>query len=192
MDTSPLDRPDRDVELARRIAAAGPEPDRQAETEFYRRLAPRVRLYGLRHLRDEQAAADLVQQVLLMTIEKLRAGEIRDAARVVSFVFGACRMSVLDMRRGAARRERLLDRFGEDIAVADASAEPRLDQERVTACLDRLPERERAVLLMTFYEDLDADEVGRTLGLAAGNVRVIRHRGLERLRACVTGGRAPP
>ena len=38
------------------------------------RLAPRVRLYGLRHLRDPQAAADLAQQVLLMTLERLRAG----------------------------------------------------------------------------------------------------------------------
>ena len=27
-----------------------------AESELYRRFAPRVRLYGLRHLRDEDAA----------------------------------------------------------------------------------------------------------------------------------------
>jgi len=63
-----------DGALARRIAAAGTAPDSAAETEFYRRLAPRVRLYGLRHLRDQHAAADLVQQVLLMTLEQLRAG----------------------------------------------------------------------------------------------------------------------
>ena len=42
----------------------------QAEAELYRRLAPRVRLYGLRHLRDAQAAADLVQQVMLITLER--------------------------------------------------------------------------------------------------------------------------
>src|SRR5687767_10700647 len=72
-------RPDdqHDAELARRIAEAAPGMAREAEAELYRRLAPRVRLYGLRHLRDEQAAADLAQQVLLMTIEKLRAGELR-------------------------------------------------------------------------------------------------------------------
>ena len=50
-------------------------PDSAAETELYRRLAPRVRLYGLRHLREPHAAADLVQQVLLMTLERLRAGK---------------------------------------------------------------------------------------------------------------------
>jgi RNA polymerase sigma-70 factor (ECF subfamily) len=61
-----------DAELARRIAAAGARPDAGAEAELCRRLAPRIRLYGLRHLRDPHAAHDLVQQVLLATLERLR------------------------------------------------------------------------------------------------------------------------
>lgn len=56
---------------------------------------------------------------------------------------------------------------------------------RLEQCLERLPERERAVLVMTFYDDRPAEEVGATLGLSAGNVRVIRHRGIERLRVCM-------
>jgi RNA polymerase sigma-70 factor (ECF subfamily) len=43
------------------LAAAVSRGDGAAEAELYRRLAPRVRLYGLRHLRDRHAAADLVQ-----------------------------------------------------------------------------------------------------------------------------------
>ena len=67
-----------DAELARRITAGAAAGASDAEAELYVRLAPRVRLYGLRHLRDEEAAADLAQQVLLMTIERLRDGKIRD------------------------------------------------------------------------------------------------------------------
>src|SRR5215475_9707057 len=160
------------------------------EAELCRRLAPRVRLYGLKHLRDDQAAADLMQEVLMMTIEKLRAGELREADRVISFVFGSCRMIALDLRRGRARRERLLQQYGDDLPIADASVAPRLDHERVGRCLDRLSERERAVLLMTFYEDKQADEVAGLLSLTAGNVRVIRHRALDHLRYCVTGRKA--
>ena len=104
----PLDDLD-DGALARRIAAAGDPPDSAAESELYRRLAPRVRLYGLRHLRERQAAADLVQQVLLMTLERLRAGKVREPERIASFVLGACRMTVLEMRRGTRRREALLE-----------------------------------------------------------------------------------
>ena len=51
-------------------------------------------------------------------------------------------------------------------------------------------ERERSVLVMTFYDEQPADAVGRELGLSAGNVRVIRHRGIDRMRRCVDGGRS--
>jgi RNA polymerase sigma-70 factor, ECF subfamily len=183
---------DDEVELARAITLCAPGQAPEAETQLYRRLAPRVRLYGLRHLRDDHAAADLVQQVLLMTIEKLRAKELREPERVISFVFGVCRMMVMDLRRGRARHDRLLQQYGQDLQIADAAIAPRLDHERVARCLDQLPERERTVLLLTFYEEQAADEVGAALGLTAGNVRVIRHRGLGRLRDCVTGGSAAP
>jgi hypothetical protein len=72
-----------DAHLARRVIASGPDGAEPEEAELYRRFAPRVRLYGLRHLGDEHAAADLVQRVLLLTIEKLRRGPcvIRSGSR---------------------------------------------------------------------------------------------------------------
>ena len=48
-----------DGDLARAVAARGPGSAEAAESELYRRFAPRVRLYGRRHLRDEEAARDL-------------------------------------------------------------------------------------------------------------------------------------
>lgn len=176
-----------DATLVRRIAAAPAGGDVAAESELYRRLAPRVRLYGLKHLRDAQAASDLVQQVLMLTLESLRAGKLRDPERLVSFVFGTCRMTVLDLRRTGARRERLLDRFAADVPMATPAAAPPLDRARLADCLERLSERERSVLVMTFYDDEPAKTVAAALGLSEGNVRVIRHRGIERLRDCVTG-----
>lgn len=173
--------------LVRRIAAAPDGGDVAAESELYRRLAPRVRLYGLKHLRDRHAASDLVQQVMMLTIERLRAGKLRDAERLVSFVFGTCRMTVMDLRRTGARRERLLERYADDVPMADPAQSPRLDHARVVGCLERLSERERSVLVMTFYDDQPAKDVAAALGLSEGNVRVIRHRGIERLRDCVTG-----
>ena len=49
-----------DAELVRQIGAG---IDTAAETELVRRMAPRIRLYGLRHLRNECAAEDLTQEV---------------------------------------------------------------------------------------------------------------------------------
>jgi RNA polymerase sigma-70 factor, ECF subfamily len=190
MEGPSTERSGEEADLARQIARAAAGSAREAEAELYRCFAPRVRRYGLKHLRDEQAAADLVQHVLLVTIEALRAGKLRDPERLGSFVFGTCRMVVLEIRRGGARHDRLLMRYADDVPFADASVAPRLDYERVAGCLDRLSERERAVLLMTFYEEKSAAEVGGMLRLSEGNVRVIRSRGLERLRDCVMGTKA--
>jgi RNA polymerase sigma-70 factor (ECF subfamily) len=41
------------------------------------------------------------------------------------------------------------------------------------------------VVLLSFYADKSADDAGRELALAPGNVRVIRHRALGKLRACM-------
>lgn len=87
-----------DAALAARIAAGAAARDLAAEAELYRRLAPRVRLSGLRHLRDPHAAADLVQHVLLLAIERLRAGRVREPERIASYVLGAARMTALEMR----------------------------------------------------------------------------------------------
>jgi RNA polymerase sigma-70 factor, ECF subfamily len=43
---------------------------------------------------------------------------------------------------------------------------------------------------MTFYDDAPADAIAGRIGVSAGNVRVIRHRGLDKLRRCVDGGSA--
>ncbi len=176
-----------DADLARRIASGGSVGASDAEAELYTRLAPRVRLYGLRHLRDEQSAADLTQQVLLMTIERLRGGKIREPERLASFVLGMCRMVVLDLKRGGRRRERVLGQFADDLPRAGAGDQPRLDTERLTTCLERLGERERSVLVLTFHAERTALEVAEELGLTAANVRVIRHRALARLRLCMNG-----
>jgi RNA polymerase sigma-70 factor (ECF subfamily) len=127
-----------------------------------------------------------VQDVLLMTLTKLRAGALRDSGKLASFILGTCRQVVIDERRGGQRRERILETFSASLPdIAAEPAEP-LDLQRLESCLARLAERERSVLIMTFYDERPADEVATALGLSAGNVRVIRHRGIEKLRECVT------
>ena len=175
-----------DGDLARAVAARGPGEAGAAESELYRRFAPRVRLYGLRHLRDEDAALDLVQQVMLMTIEKLRRGLVRDVDQVASFVLGVCRSMVKDQKRRDWRREKLRDAFIVPERSAAPAGDAMLDVDRLERCLARLADRDRMVVLLTFYADKTAGEVARELGSTEGNVRVIRHRAVERLRMCMT------
>jgi len=171
-----------DGELVGRIRSGD---DRDAEAELYRRMAPRIRLYGLRHLRDEQAAQDLTQQVLLTMLEALRAGRLQDPDKLASFVLGTCRMTVLNDRRGTSRRERLLAQFGPELLEPPEPPGPILDREKLARCVQSLKERERTVVVMTFYDEQTGTDVASFLGVSAANVRVIRHRAIHQLRDCM-------
>lgn len=171
--------------------SAGRGADREAEAELCRRFALRIRLYGLRHLGAPAGAADLIQDVLLVVLERLRRGALREPERLASFVLATCRQAVHDRRRGAARREALLVRFGDDLAPA-GSALPALDVDRLDRCMERLPPRERAVLQLTFYAERSGEEIARELDITVGNVRVVRHRAVAHLRACMGAGEVAP
>jgi RNA polymerase sigma-70 factor (ECF subfamily) len=155
-----------------------------AESELCRRMAPRIHLYGLRHLRSSSAADDLVQQVLMTVLEALRAGRLRDTDKVAHFVMGTCRMTVLDQRRGAQRQMRLLAAFGA-VLVPVAPSGPSIDGDRLTRCVQALNERERSVVVMTFYDEQTSREAATALGLSEANVRVIRHRAIKQLQTCI-------
>jgi RNA polymerase sigma-70 factor (ECF subfamily) len=172
----------KDADFVRQIGSGS---DREAEAELFRRMAPRVRLYGLRHLRDEHAADDLTQQVLITTLEALRAGRLRDPEKLASFVLGTCRMTVLDLRRGAQRKERLLEQFGVEMLAPAPAPTPRLDHDHLARCVQNLKERERAVVVMTFYDEQTGADMASFLGVSEANVRVIRHRAIHQLRECL-------
>jgi len=171
-----------DADLVRQIGSGS---DREAEAELFRRMAPRIRLYGLRHLRDEHAAEDLTQQVLITTLEALRAGRLREPEKLASFVLGMCRMTVRDLRRNAQRKERLLEQFGADLLAPVPPSMPNLDHEQLTRCVQNLKERERTVVVLTFYDEQTGADVAQFLGVSEANVRVIRHRAIHQLRDCM-------
>jgi RNA polymerase sigma-70 factor (ECF subfamily) len=158
---------------------------RDKEDELCRQFGPRIRLYGLRHLRDEAAAADLTQQVLIVMLESLRAGRVRELDKLASFVLGTCRMAVLDLRRGAKRREELLQDYARERVAAFVGPEEPLDVARLHSCMARLAAREQSVIVLTFYQEESSEAVAASLGLTPANARVIRHRALGKLRECL-------
>ncbi len=158
-----------------------------SERAVCEKYASRIRAYGLRHLRDAAAAEDLVQHVLLAVLQSLREGRVEDVGRLDAYVLGTCRNSVMDLRRGDARQRRVAERVSAGLPDGYEPEPLTVDRLRLESCLRGLEARDRAVVLATFIEDRDADEIGVTLQLSPGNVRVIRHRALARLQACVEG-----
>jgi RNA polymerase sigma-70 factor (ECF subfamily) len=172
-----------DGKLALRIAAAR---DVEAEAELCRRFWPRLRAFGLRRLRNEQDAVDLAQQVLVITLEALRAGQVQEPERIAAFVMGAGRNLLLDRYKVDRRRGELLQQYGASEPSAYEPAQP-IDSLRLSGCLEHLPERERSIVLSTYLEEQSGAEIAAGLGLEPGTVRVARHRALKQLLECMGG-----
>ncbi len=163
---------------------------REAETELCRRFAPRVRLYGLRHLRDEDRARDLVQAVLEVLIEAARAGRIENVELVERFVLGTCRNVALRVR---ALESRAVPTDPSELDIESVMPEmDRIETGALIGCIALLEERARAVIHLSFNEEKSADEIGAALGTTAGNVRVLRHRAVAQLRSCLDSHGAHP
>jgi len=188
--TSLADRLDGD--LAREVASATAGSAAAAEGELYRRFARRVRLFGLKHLRDDMAADDLAQQVMLIAIERLRAGDIRNPDEIGSFILSTSRMVATGLRRTERRRQGLQQRV-ESGERTELPADERLfDADRIRPCLAALRERERTILLLTFYAERPSPEIADKMGMSAGAVRVARHRAVAAMRDCLEAGPEGP
>jgi RNA polymerase sigma-70 factor (ECF subfamily) len=173
-----------DAMLAQAIASMPAGDATDEEAELYRRFAPRVRLFGLRRLGEESAAQDLVQQVFVITLERLRRGEVRNPDAIGSFILGTSRTIAGAQRKIEHRRRGLHETFDDRTAFAMPQAEA-LDLPRVERCLETLAPRDRMILILTFYAEKPAADVGAELHLAPAAVRVARHRALARMRDCV-------
>lgn len=181
-------QPESDAAVALRVAALGGDP--AAEAELCRRFARRALLYGRRHLGSSAAAEDLAQEVLATVLVALREGKLREPEQIVSFVLGTCRTLAVAQRRKSARRDELLAR--EPVQQAAEQLPREVDGARLQGCLQALGEREQAIVMMTFQQDCSAETIAEALGLSAGNVRVLRHRTLARLHACIQSSEAAP
>ena len=152
-----------DGEIARAIAAAPPGEAQGEESELYRRFAA-----GSGRM-DESTCATTrrrtisAQQVLLVTIERLRAGEVRNPDEIGSFILGTSRMLAGSTARKARRRESLTAQFHAPALYAEPDVSTG-DIAAVERCLHALAERDRRVLVLTFYAEKTSPEIATELG----------------------------
>ncbi|WP_240938197.1 sigma-70 family RNA polymerase sigma factor [Nocardioides sp. JQ2195] len=131
---------------------------------------------------DRSEAQDLVQEAFLSVLR--RGGD--PLARRIENLEGYLRSSIYHdcasrgrrLRRG---REALKRLTGERDVVAD-SQETVASRDHLWSALQELPARQRAAIVLRFYEDLPDTEIGEVLGCATGTVRSLVHRGLTQLQ----------
>jgi RNA polymerase sigma-70 factor (sigma-E family) len=124
--------------------------------------------------RDHELSKDLVQDALIKTHARWHKVDSPDA-----YVRKAIVNDFLSWKRRGAARDVVTDRLPET-AVDPGHAE---DRDAMWRVLATLPRQQRAVLVLRFYEGLDDDSIGRTLGCTAATVRSHASKALATLRA---------
>ena len=61
----------------------------------------------------------------------------------------------------------------------------RVDVVALFRCIAALDAKPRSVMYMTFQHDESAEEIAEKLGTSPANVRVLRHRAVAQVRACL-------
>lgn len=152
-------------------------PDAEAQfREFVeaRSLALRRTAYALTG--DLHAAEDLVQDALAKLVRHWR--RVEDPERYVRRIIYNTQVST--WRRRWRLREDPVERMP-DAITHDAIGRVNLRLDLANALLQLAP-RQRAVLILRFYEDLPEREVADILNCAVGTVRSQTSRALARLR----------
>ena len=147
--------------------------------DFVRAHLPRLLRYATMLTGEREQAADLVQDVLVKAYR--RWSRISDAEHPDRYVLRMVTNDYLSWRR--SRSARL-------IAVGDPPDEARPDdfasdhaaREDMWQRLARLPRRQRAVVVLRYYEQLADADIADLLGCAQATVRAHARKALTTLR----------
>jgi RNA polymerase sigma-70 factor (sigma-E family) len=152
------------------------EPEFEA---FVREQSPRLLGFAFLLTGDRSEAEDLLQTALL------RVAKRWSAARESPNLF-ARRVAVNlahDRRRHRRRRpaETPFEEWMGD-SVSGDETQRRAERELLLRAVRRLPSRQRAVLVLRFWEDMSVEQTAFVLGCGEGSVKSHTHRALAQLR----------
>jgi RNA polymerase sigma factor (sigma-70 family) len=181
---------ERDAELVRRVLGG----DREAMADMYDRYADRVHTMCVHMLHDDDEAADVTAQVLLVALQRL--SQLREPRKLRAWLFAIARNEVYTRSKHRSRERPVegvedmsmlsLDPSGFQVAGPDVTEELHPVDSAALATLIQtaaggLDERDRMVLELNLVQGLDGAELADALGVKTDNAYQLTHRMKERL-----------
>lgn len=123
-------------------------------------------------------AQDLVQEALVRTFSRPRP-ELT-VFKAEAYVRRAITSSYVDLYRRRQRWSRVQHLFGAGSHIDDVAASVDMSAD-ITVAIAALPPRERACILLRFFDDLTVPQIAAQLGLAEGSVKRYLSDGIQRL-----------
>lgn len=159
--------------------APSEESERGGLAETYVRLAPDAIRLGYLLTGDRALAEDLAQEAFVRFVARLHY--IRDRHAVDAYV----RQTIVNLSRNYFRRRAVersfLERQARERQPEHLDPDVSTHQAMRTALLG-LPVRQRAALVLRYYEDLPETQIADILRCRPSTVRSLASRGLQALR----------
>lgn len=180
----------RDRELLARLRGG----DEDAFRGLFDRYAPTAKALALRVVRQAHLAEDIVQEAF-MAVWKNPDGYDGDRGSVRSWLMGTVHHRAVDLvRREEAHRRRAEDAIPEAYEEAADHADEvveaiGLPEERriVRAALAELPQEQREVLEMMYFDGRSQTQIAEATGLPLGTVKSRALLGMRRMRGALGG-----
>lgn len=151
---------------------------RSAFDEYVAARTPMLLRFAYLLCGDRHLAEDLVQEVLIKAHRRWSAIE---AENPDAYLKRALLHTHLSWRRRRSSSE-VASATIRDVATLDAFDDEHASRADAWSLLATLSQRQRAVLVLRYFEDLDDRRIAELVGSTAGAVRVHAHRGLTALR----------
>ncbi len=154
-----------------------PRPPSDADfDEFVRATWPALYRTAYLMLGDRAEAEDLVQSALAKTYASW--GRVRD----LSAAPGYARTTLLNTAKSWFRRTSWRNEHPTEVLPEHGHDSDPTDRPAVIVALGQLPPRQRAVVVLRYYDDLSVAETAAALGIAEGTVKSQTSDALDRLR----------
>lgn len=166
------------------------ERARDGDRIAFNELAPEVgdRLFAVarRVLRDRDLAADVTQQTLVNVWRELPT--LRDVSRFEAWSYRLVLNACFDELRRRRRGQPHLSLLDADATTPDVQLSV-ADRDQLDRGFERLSPEHRAVIVLTYYLDYTAPEIGSILGLPVGTIRSRLHYARRAMRAALDADR---
>ena len=166
------------------LIAVAQRRDRTAFSLLFGHFGPRIKMYLMRTGCDPTAAEELVQEVMVTLWRRAETFDPRQA-QASTWVFTIARNKRID----ALRRERRPEVDPDDPALvpdplpsADDHVEAVQQSVRLRRALDELPEEQREMLRLAYFEDKPHSVIAAEQDLPLGTVKSRIRLALARLR----------
>jgi RNA polymerase sigma-70 factor (ECF subfamily) len=177
-----------DSEYVRRLA----ERDELIEQHFTSYFGDLLTIKLRSRLRSWHLIDDVKQETFLRVLKSIRDGKLTNPAALGAFVNSVCNNILFEVYGAQSRiADPPDDQESEDVNAETALVDAQ-QRDIVRTVLAALPAKDREILRLLFFEELDKHEVCRRFKVDREYLRVLLHRAKLRFRAEYLKRKGPP